>query len=230
MAVLVGCQPKQKNMTDIMDSAREEFATQSEQQNKAIYTWDSKIEELYKRADRDLNAGVQYADSLIENDGSLDKWKVSNLNVIVGEIYSDNDSIDLALGRFYESEALTFDSPRIKGNKAGCFAKRGDFDKAMTLLEQAADVNQDFRWFIGNLYEFQGEPDKAIVEYQRVYQSDTVVYSYYNQRIQELKNNPDKLLNELNYKDRRKRNLLIFKGVDSDSSGTAIGRFEIEKK
>jgi hypothetical protein len=45
-----------------------------------------------------------------------------------------------------------------------------------------------------------------------------------------LKNNPDKLLNELNYKDRRKRNLLIFKGVDSDSSGTAIGRFEIEKK
>ncbi|QQS51070.1 MAG: hypothetical protein IPM71_16140 [Bacteroidota bacterium] len=217
-------------MNDFMDDVKEDFAKQAEQQNKEVYAWEAKIEELYKRTDSNLSFGVNYADSLIENDKSLDEWKVSNLHTIIGEIYYDNDKIDLALERFKTTESLTFDSPRNMANKAGCYVKQRDYDKAMTLLKAAAELNHDFRWYIGNLYEIQGEPEKAKLEYQYFYQKDTAVYAYYNQRIQELNNNPDRLLTELRYKDRRKRTLLLLKGVDSDTNETAIRRLENEKK
>lgn len=230
LTFLFGCQPKQTNMNDFMDDIREDFAKQAEEENKEVYAWEAKIEELYQLADSNLSSGVKYADSLIENDRSLDEWKISNLHSIIGQLYYETNNIDLALERFQENEALTFDSPGNKANKAGCYVKQGDYDKAMTLLEQAAEVNYDFKWYIGNLYEIQGEPEKAKEEYRFVYHKDTAVYSSYNQRIQELSNNPDQLLTELYYKDRRKRTLLFWKGIESGSSGTAIGRFEIEKK
>jgi len=230
LILLFGCQPKRNNMNDFMDDIREDFAKQAEQQNKEVYAWEAKIDELYKRADKNLNGGVSFADSLIENDKSLDKWKISNLHTIVGEIYYDNDSIDRALERFLIDESLTFDSPRNKANKAGCYVKRGDLEKAITLLQQAAETNHDFKWYIGNLYEIQGEREKAILEYDYVYQRDTIVYAYYNERIQELENNPDQLLTELYYKDRRKRTLLLLKGVDTGATDTEIGGFEIEKR
>ena len=230
LILLFGCQPKQNNMNDFMDDIREDFAKQAEQQNREVYAWEAKIDELYKRADQNLNGGVRYADSLIENDKSLDKWKISNLHTIVGEIYYDNDSIDRALERFLIDESLTFDSPKNKANKAGCYVKQGDLGKAMTLLQQAAETNYDFKWYIGNLYEIRGEREKAILEYDYVYQRDTIVYAYHNERIHELENNPDQLLTELYYKDRRKRTLFLLEGVDTNATDTEIGGFEIEKK
>jgi tetratricopeptide (TPR) repeat protein len=213
-----------------MDDFMEDFAAQAEQQNKELYAWEAKIEELYKRADSNLNYGINYADSLIKKDKRLDKWEVSELHTIIGELYYDNDSIDLAIERFKIEELLTSDSPRNKANKAGCYIKQGDYDKAMTLLKEAAEVNHAFKWYIGNLYEIQGYLEKAKQEYQYVYQRDTAVYAYYNQRIQELNNKPEQLLTELYYKDRRRRTLLLWKDVNSDTSGTSIGRFDIEKK
>lgn len=230
LVLLFGCSPKPKTMDNFVNDIREDFSKQAEKQNKEVYAWEDKIEKLYELSDRNIQDGVNYADSLIKNDQTLDKWKVSNLHTIIGEIYYDNDSIFLALERFHINETLTFDSPRNKGNKAGCYVKQGNLDKAMTLLEQAAELNYDFKWYIGNLFEIQGDPEKAILEYQYVYQRDTAVYSYYNERIQELKNNPDQLMTELHYKDRRKKTLLLLKGIDSEKGGTAIGKFEIEKK
>jgi tetratricopeptide (TPR) repeat protein len=227
---IYGCQPKQLKKNNFMDDIREDFAKQAEEQNEKIYDWEEKIEILYERADKNLQRGVEYADSLIENDKSLDKWKISNLHSIVGELYYDNDSIVQALERFHLNQTLTFDSPRNKANKAGCYVKMGDFDKAMTLLEQASETNHDFKWYIGNLYEIKGEPEKAILEYDYVYRRDTLVYALYNQRIQELSNNPNQLMTELYYKDRRKRTLILLKGVDSDASETAIGKIKLEKR
>ena len=213
-----------------MDGTREDFAKHAEKQNKEIYAWEEKIEEFYRRSDNRLQDGVDYADSIITNDYTLDKWKISELHTIVGETYYDNDSIDLALERFYLDERMTFDSPRNKANKAGCYVKQGDLEKAMSLLKEAAETNHDFKWYIGNLYEIQGEPQKAILEYDYVYQRDTIVYAYYNQRIIELRTNPDLLFTNLFYKDRRKRTLLLLREVDTDADDTEIGGFEIENK
>jgi tetratricopeptide (TPR) repeat protein len=230
LTLFFGCRPRQNNMNNFMADIQEDFSKHAEQQNRKVYAWEEKIETLYKRADKNLQDGVDYADSLIKNDNTLGNWDISNLHTIVGELYYDNDSITPALARFHQGEILTFDSPRNQANKAGCYIKQGDLEKAMILLEQAAQTNHDFKWYIGNLYEIKGEPEKAILEYDYVYQRDTNVYAYYNQRIKELRTNPDQLMTELYYKDRRKRMLLLLKGIDSDTSETAIGRFEIEKK
>jgi len=230
IVILIGCITKRPNMKNFMDEIREDFAKQAEEQNRKNYAWEDKIEILYNRADKNLQNGINYADSLIENDKSLDKWKISNLHTIVGELCYDNDSIINALERFQLTEALTFDSPRNMANKAGCYVKQGDFNKAMTLLKQASEKNHDFKWYIGNLFEILGEPDKAILEYDCVYRRDTVVYTFYNQRIQELRNNPDHLMTELYFKHRRKRTLILLKGVDFDTSDEAIGKIELEKR
>jgi tetratricopeptide (TPR) repeat protein len=212
-----------------MDDIRENFKKQAEQRNKEVRAWEEKIEIVYNRADQNLQNGVNYADSLIQFDNRLDKWRKSDLHTIVGELYYDHDSIDLALIRFYRDQALTLDSPRNKGNKAGCYVKLGDFKKAMTLLEEAAETNSDFKWYIGNLYEIKGEPEKAISEYQFLYERDTLIYSYCKQRIKELKTNPGELMHELYYKDRRKRTVLLLQGIDSDTSDSTIGTLKIEK-
>jgi len=201
-------------MDNFMDDIREDFSKQAEQHNNESYTWEAKIDEIYKRADNNFQDGVNYADSLRLNDKTLDKLKISELLTIVGEIYYDNDSIDLALERFHINEKLTSDTPRNKVNKAGCYIKKGDFDKALTLLNQAAETNYDFYWYIGNFYEIKGEPEKAISQYAYVYKRDTIVYADYNKRIQELRKNPDQLMTELCYKDRRKRTLILLKGVN----------------
>lgn len=228
--MLFGCHTKPTDMNGFMDDIREDFAKQAEEQNMEVYAWEERIEELYKLADSSLLAGVEYADSIIQNDKSLDKWKLSQLHTIVGELYYDHDSIEQALKRFYIDELLTFDSPRNMANKAGCHVKKGELEKAMSLLKAAAEINKDYKWYIGNLYEIQGELQKAISEYNYVYEQDTVVYEYYNQRIKELKSNPDRLMTNLLFKDRRERIILLSKGVKSDAEGTEIGRIEIEKK
>ncbi len=227
---LYGCMPDRSNTGNLVNDIREDFAKQAEEHNKRIYSWDEKRETLYNRADNDLQQGVKYADSLIENDKSLDDWKKSNLHSIVGELYYDNDSITQALDRFYQHQILTFDSPRNMANKAGCYVKMGDLDKAMTLLERASKTNHDFKWYLGNLYEIKGEIENAISEYAYVYQRDTSVYAYYNQRIQELRSNPEQTMTELYYKDRRKRTLILLEGVSSNDSDRAIGKVKLENR
>ncbi|WP_157972841.1 hypothetical protein [Aureibaculum luteum] len=100
----------------------------------------------------------------------------------------------------------------------------------MKLLVQASALNKDYKWYIGNLYEIKGEKEKAILEYDYVYQRDNIVYAHYNQRIQELKMNPSQLMTELHFKDRRKRTLILLKGIDNEASATQIGRFEIKNQ
>ncbi len=213
LILLFGCQTEQNNLDNSMERIREDFAKEAEIYNKEIYTWEEKIEEMYGRADKNLQAGIEYADSIMNYDKSLDKLKISELLTLTGEIYYDNDSISLALERFDFNERLTSDTPRNKANKAGCYIKQGELEKAMSLLNEASEINYDFKWYIGNLYEIQGEPKMAILEYEHLYRRDTIVYAYCNQRIQELKANPDQLMTTLYFKDRRKRTFLLLKGV-----------------
>lgn len=217
-------------MDNFINGVRQDFSKRAEQQNKEIYAWEEIIETLYYKADKNLIKGVEYADSIIKNKKNIDSHKVSNLHTIVGELYYDNDSITLALNRFRQINSISFDSPRNLTNRAACFVKQGDLEKAMELLVLASNMNKDYKWYIGNLYEIKGEIEKAIIEYDFVYQRDKVVYANYNKRIEELKKNPNELMTSLHFKDRRKRTLILLKGVDTEASHTQIGEFEIETK
>ena len=205
----MGCTNQRQNMNNFIETVRKEFAPEVEKQNKEVYNWDAKIELLYKRSDKNMQDGIDYADSLIKHDKTLDKWYVSELNNYIGEIYYDTNLIDKALKRFEVAESLTFDSPITQANKAGCYIKLGDYKKAMTLLEQASETNYDYQWYIGNLYEIQKNLKKAISQYESLYKQDTVYYSYCKKRILEISKEGKPLMTELYFKDRRKRSYLL---------------------
>ena len=194
-----------------MDGVREDFGKQAEEWNKNAKSWEEKIDKLYKYGDNDLKRVTMFADSIIENDKSLDKWKLSNLNTIVGEILFDSNSLELAMERFKLSELSTPDLPRNQANKAGYFVKKGNYQKAMSLLQKASETNSDFKWLIGNLYEVQGQPEKAVIEYEFVYNKGQRTYDYCGKRIAELKDPNVELFKELKFLNRRER-LIIFMG------------------
>lgn len=132
MLILSGCYyPEQTDSPDMMKEIREDFAKRAEEFNNEALAWQSRVDMLYHRADINLQDGVWFADSLIQNDPSLDKWKLSELQSIVGQLYYDHDSTLLALERFQLHEQLTIDSPGNKANKAGCYTRLGDTALAM---------------------------------------------------------------------------------------------------
>ena len=214
----------------MMNDLREDFANMAEEQNQEMQTKENRISEFYQRADKSLLDGIVYIDSILENDNSIDKWEKSNLNTIAGETLYDNDSIKLALERFEMSESISISSPRSQANKAGCYAKMGDFEKAMELLNQASETNYDYKWYKGNLYEMMNNQEKAITEYNELFEENTTVYQYCSDRIKEIEKPNAELFSELVYKDRRKRTYILLKPSDPNSNGLDIGRFEIEKR
>jgi tetratricopeptide (TPR) repeat protein len=147
----------------------------------------------------------------------------------VGETYYDYGQYDLALERFYATQALIRDNPRNKANKAGCYAKKKEYSKALTLLQEASAFNYDFNWYVGNLHEMKGDKELAVERYNYLYQKDTTVYSYCNERIQEIAQNAE-LFTELQFRNRRRRTLIILEGVNENSEDTEIGEMRLEIK
>ena len=123
---------------------------------------------------------------------------------------------------------LTFDSPRNKANKAGCYLRLNDSQTAELLVKEASDINYDFNWYLGNLYEALNRRNEAIERYAFLHQKDIAIYAYCNSRIRELEAGGS-LFTGLIYKDRRKKVLIRAKGVGPESN-TTIGEFELEEK
>jgi len=183
--------------------------------NNEVMAQEYRIETLYSRADRDLQDGIHYGDSLILNDKSLDRASIRGLHTIIGELLYDHDSTQLALDRFLLNESWN------SVNIAGCYLKIGDVEKvekAVLLLQQAAEINYDNRWYLGNLYEIacsfydvKEVKEMAIEQYYTLYNMDTVIYSFCKTRIDEL-NQPDaQYLTELQFRNRRKRTVLLWR-------------------
>ena len=214
----------------MMNDLREDFAKMAEEQNQEMQTKENRISEFYQRADKSLLDGIAYIDSILENDNSIDKWEKSNLNTIAGETLYDNDSIKLALERFEMSESISISSPRSQTNKAGCYVKMSDFDKAMELLNLASEANYDNKWYKGNLYEVMNNRENAIKEYSELHQKNTTVYQYCSDRIKEIEKPNTELFTELVYRNRRKRTYILLKPSDPNSNGLDVGGFEIEKR
>lgn len=214
----------------MLNNIREDYAKMADDQNLQIQYRENRISEFYERVNSNLLEGVAYIDSILENDITIDNWEKSYLNTIVGETLFDNDSIKSALMRFEVAELLTFSSPRSKANKAGCYVKMGDFNRAMDLLTRASEINSDYKWYIGNLYEVMNNRKNAIKEYHELYEKHRTVYSYCLDRINEIEKNNSKLLSELVYRDRGKRTYLLLKPSEPNSSNLNIGRLDIMKK
>lgn len=193
-----------------MKDVREDFSKQAKESNEQTFIWENKIDKIYFLSEKKYELAISYIDSLLKYDNSIDSFKITELQIIAGEILYDNNQIEKALERFDLSENSLVPSPSIKANKAGCLLKMEQFDKALKLLEDAAETNKSFNWHIGNFYEIKGEKEKAIQYYDKLFKIDTVYYKYCNDRINELKKTNYKLLKEIDYLDRENRLIITF--------------------
>ena len=216
-------------MNDLMEGTKEEFGKMAEEFNQRASSDQERIEEFYKRTDIKLEHGIEYIDSILEYDKALPKSDKSHLNTIAGEALYDNGFNKEALQRF-ENPKFNSVSPRLLADKAGSYSKLGDFKTAISLLNQAANINHSFKWHKGNVFEMSNELEKAKKEYYELYQKDTTHYKYCLERINELESNDAELLENIIFRNRDTRIYIYLESAKEDESAIDIGKIKFEKK
>lgn len=206
--LLISCH--QKSFQEKINDVKDEFSKQADSQNEKLLSWEQTISNINNLADSNQRLAINHIDSLIQFNTTLTGEKLSDLHFIKGEIYYNNDNFEKAIGEFsVAAQNLHFESPKILAAKAGAYIKLKKFDTAFNELNQAAEINYDYYWNIGNYYEIVRQKDSAINNYQRLYKRDTNIYKYCGDRIAELKKNKATFLTELVYKDRERKVLLM---------------------
>ena len=93
-------------MNDFVKNVREDFSKQAKEANEQTFIWESKIDKIYFLSEKKYDLGISYIDSLLKYDNSIDSFKITELQIIAGEILYDNNQIEKALERFDLSENL----------------------------------------------------------------------------------------------------------------------------
>jgi tetratricopeptide (TPR) repeat protein len=207
------CDTNQKPLDKMMSEIREDFAKEAEISNAKTMAWENIVDSLYKLAHTNKYKAIISIDNIIHSDTSIDRHKISELHFIKGDLYYSIDSLQKSVDEFTTAgEAYNMGSPKDLAARAGSYIKSKEFTKAHLDLTQAALINYDYWWNIGNYYEIIGKKDSAIIYYKKLYTKDTVNCKQCNDRVLELKNPNTKLLTNLIYRD-RKRSIIVMKGM-----------------
>jgi tetratricopeptide (TPR) repeat protein len=216
-------------INDLMEGTKEEFGKMAEEFNQRASLDQERLEEFYKRADINLEHGIDYIDSILEYHNKLRKSDRSHLNIIAGEALYDNGFHKEALQRF-ENPKFNSVSPRLLADKAGSYSKLGDFKTAISLLNQAVNINHSFKWHKGNVFEMSNELEKAKKEYFELYQKDTTHYKYCLERINELESDNPELLENIIFRNRDSRIYIYLESEKEGESVMDIGKIKFKKK
>ena len=204
---LTSCNLKPKSFDQMLPEIREDFAREAEISNAKILAWEYLVDSLYQMADTNQIATFLTIDKLISNDTTLDRHKISELRFIKGDIYYRIDSLQKSITEF--TAAGVEYAPKHLAARAGAYLKLKQYDNALADLNKAAEINYDFFWNIGNYYEIIGERDVAISYYAQLYNKDTTVYKFCQDRIGELEKPDAKLLTELVFRNRERIIMLM---------------------
>ena len=188
-----------------LNEIRENVARTAEIENAKTLAWEKLIDSIYQIAEINYLSSIKLVDSLINNDTSLKEHKISELHFIKGDIYYVHDSLKKAIDEF----STAGNAPKYIAARAGAYIKLRQFDNARSDLYNAARINYDYWWSIGNYYEIVENKDSALFYYNLLYLKDTIVYKKCIERIIVLKNPNTKLLNELIYTDRNRSVIII---------------------
>jgi len=91
-------------------------------------------------------------------------------HILAGVLYLNDRDADAALKQFDRALEIDPRSNDAKTGKGGALVLKGEFDKAIALLEEAAVANpyaQMTYYELGKAYEKKGESEKAIKMYRR---------------------------------------------------------------
>jgi tetratricopeptide (TPR) repeat protein len=205
--LLISC--RQKSFQEKIDDIRNDFSKKAEVYNAEVLSWENKIDSIIKLADTNHLLAIHAIDSIIQYDTIFGSIKNSELHFLKGDFYYQIDSFTKAIDEFSLAELENFASPKILAAKAGAHIKLREYDLASNELRQAANINYDYYWNIGNYFEIRGQRDSALSNYQKLYDKNKTVYKYCGDRIKELKNSKSRLLTELIYRDRKKVVMLM---------------------
>jgi tetratricopeptide (TPR) repeat protein len=205
--LLISC--RQKSFQEKIDDIRNDFSKKAEVYNAEVLSWENKIDSIIKLADTNHLLAIQAIDSIIQYDTLHGTTKKFDLHFLKGDFYYQIDSFTKAIDEFSLAELENFASPKILAAKAGAHIKLREYDLASNELRQAANINYDYYWNIGNYFEIRGQRDSALSNYQKLYDKNKTVYKYCGDRIKELKNSKSRLLTELIYRDRKKVVMLM---------------------
>jgi len=207
VVLFISC--RQKSFQEKFDDIRNDFSKQAEIDNAKALSWENKIDSIIKLADTNRLLAIQAIDSIMQYD-TLGASKIFDLHFLKGNLYYQIDSLTKAIDEFSLAELRDVTSPKILAAKAGAHIKLKEYDLALNELRQAADINYDYYWNIGNYFEIRGQKDSALSNYQKLYDENKTVYKYCGDRIEELKHNKSKLLTELVYRDRERIVFLMY--------------------
>lgn len=171
--------------------------------------WEGTLNNIHKLAETSPLRAIDSINSILLKDTTLDSGSIFDLNFMKGDMYYNIDSFQKALSVF-SSSGLS--SPKIFAARAGAYVKLKQFDNAQKDLIKAAEMNYDYNWNVGNLYEILGQQDSALFVYNKLYQRDSVIYIQCKKRIDELKGVKPKLMKELIFRD-RERKVISFNSI-----------------
>lgn len=197
----------------MMSEISEDFAKAAAISNAKTMAWENTVNSLYKLADTSKSKAILTIDNILHSDTTLDRHKISELHFIKGDLYYSIDSLQQSIDEFTTAgKAYNMSSPKDLAARAGSYIKLKEFKKAYVDLTQAALINYDYWWNIGNYYEIIGKKDSAIIYYKQLYTKDSVNCKQCNVRVLELKNPKTKLLTNLIFRD-RKRSVILMQGI-----------------
>ena len=211
LILLIGCDFKPKSFNGRMDEIRKEFARTGDSLNRKTILWENLKKSFYRLADSNSAVAINEIDKNINNNKSLDRFQISELYFIKGDIYYKIDSFQLSLDAF--SNCLVRGAPKYLAAEAGSYIGLKRYHEAFADLTDAASINWDYQWNLGNYYEIVGKKDSAIFFYRQLYSRDTKIYKRCNDRINELSDPNEKLYTKLIFTDRSPTPILLFGGV-----------------
>ena len=175
-------------VTDIESMNAQIDLTNVEEEN-----WHETIVEILEGTQQTSEARLQKLDSLLAEE-HMDRRR-KQLVFLKGELYYAESSYESAIDLLRENGLDT--SPRGEGLIGACYVGLRDFEMAKSYLGRAKLQNPDFAWYLGNMYEVQGEITLAAQEYRQLLHLDSLVYSKCIDRLAVLQRPAPVLLEEV---------------------------------
>jgi tetratricopeptide (TPR) repeat protein len=185
----------------MLDKTRENLKQEGKKFNAKNREWDSLINNIYEVSKQNQTLAYKKIDSILLNNPQLEEFDIQDLHFVKGDILYKNDSLNQAVEEFSKS-GINF--PKTLGARAGAFLKLREYKKCLSDLNKAAEINDDYLWYIGNYYETLNKKDSAVFYYRKLLANDKVIYKYCGDRIKELENRKTKLFTELKFIDNQK--------------------------
>jgi len=200
--MLASCSNRQN--IDIKE-IRDDFAKTANEFNDSIDRWEKKYKSISELSIDSPISALSKIDIELQSFNRNQSQK-HDLLFLKANIYYQIDSLEESIRTLSSISSIDM-APKYLAARAGSYIKQKKFSEAFNDLNTASNINDSYRWNLGNYYEIRRQKDSAISNYQFLFQTDTTVYKYCLERITELSKKQPRFLTALIFRDRERLTL-----------------------